>query len=166
MGFSKIKKFAPGSRWLLIHMCYQRSKGPKDAQGSYCARNYHTQGEKLLCAPKHSNVRLEMRVEESRQCKSGCLAVASAHPQPTSCHFLYQDHSKLERFDPQRLILSEKGTNSSQPLQATQLCELQPPMPESTPLSNVWNRQVVPNSYTHATLHSALVWSKPLVLPA
>lgn len=71
--------------------------------------------------------------------------MVSAYPQLTSCHFLHQDHSKLERLDPQRLIL-EKGTNK--PLQATQtslngslLCRtigLNPPA-----VSKVWSHLLV-----------------------
>lgn len=88
-----------------------------------------TQGEKLLCAPKHFQYETqEMRVETlhsrtARQRESGCLAVVSAHPQPTCCHILYQDHSKLKDLIQRKTgPAPKKATNSSQSPQATQLC--------------------------------------------
>lgn len=101
MGFSKIKTTAPGTRWLWCTCITKEVRAMNVSRDLTVLRTTQTQGEKLLCAPKH--FQYETQPWEQRQCISeqrGSVSQGAwqwsqrTHKLPH--HILYQDHSKLK----------------------------------------------------------------------
>lgn len=114
MGFSKIKKIAPGTRWLWCIHTTREVRTMKSGRDLTVLETTQTQGEKLLCAPKHFQCETQRRgwrqhISDQRGNINQGAWQWSQHTYNLPCHILYQDHSKLKRFNPKkRLILFEK----------------------------------------------------------
>lgn len=126
VGFSKIKKIAPGTRWLWHIHTTKEVRAMKSGRDLTVLGTTQTQGEKLLCTPNHfqcETQRWGWRQQISDQLGSISQGAWqwSQHTYNLPCHTLYQDHSKRKR----DLIQKEdwrylkKATNSSQFLKAT-----------------------------------------------
>lgn len=148
---------------MTVMQVYYQRRAMKISRDLTVLGTTQTQGKKLLCAAKH--VQYETRRSGWKQCISeqrgsisqGAWQVVSAHPQPTPCHVLYWDHSKLKKDLIQKKTgLSEKSYKQfTVPTSYITVSEQQPPMQDCRTDSL---------TLSHVSCHHAMFWCHRLIL--